>query len=339
MRTTYLFIVTTFLLASACKKETKETIAGQPPVSVNAGDCFGNTWSAVPVYTFPFPKAVAYNNKSYFFFNLTGQDGSVAIFDGANWEVKASDIPITTVLGSTNLTFVIGDKAYLGLIAYPQFTHRLFEYDFANNTWEQKANFPGPERSSHTSFVIGNKAYIVGGISSYPYQHYNDTWEYNQATDSWSQKSNYPGFLSKGGMTGFNIGSKGYVVNGVTVLGYPYADILHNNLLEYNQPTDSWSTKATFPGLARSNAISFTISGIPYVGGGQNNDGRLVDFYKYNQGSNSWTRVADIIGTGQIYTGFSINSKGYALRYDNDQIKLFKYSPLVCFSSPTSLVN
>lgn len=82
----------------------------------------------------------------------------------------------------------------------------------------------------------------------------------------------------------------------------------------------SWEYVGAFSGYPRASAVSFTINGVAYVGGGVNFDavqqgisanGRLNDFWKYDPVT-GWKRVADFPGTARSQAvAFSLNGKGY----------------------------
>jgi len=103
-------------------------------------------------------------------------------------------------------------------------------------------------------------------------------------------------------------------------------------LLEYNPGTDSWSSKANFPGNERHNSVGFVINGKPYVGGGGGGGTLYEDFYRYNQSSNTWTRIQDIPVLYPLSSGFCLGSKGYVLwRYPaNNSYRFDKYTPRTC---------
>lgn len=91
----------------------------------------------------------------------------------------------------------------------------------------------------------------------------------------------------------------------------------------------AWTQVADFPGLPRTNAVSFSIGGILYVGTGYTNEAGesgkdreyLKDFYKYDPAKNEWTAIADLptsSGKGiRDCTAFVLGEKAYVgLGYD-----------------------
>jgi len=75
----------------------------------------------------------------------------------------------------------------------------------------------------------------------------------------------------------------------------------------------TWTQMANYPGGGRYYSTGFTIGHYGFVGCGNNGSSSLKDFYKWNQRTNTWTRIADYPGIGVEYspTGFSIGKYGY----------------------------
>ncbi|MEI9909704.1 MAG: hypothetical protein WDO71_08510 [Bacteroidota bacterium] len=129
----------------------------------------------------------------------------------------------------------------------------------------------------------------------------------------------------------FSIDNKGYITTGKILnnLGYYYS------LLEYNPATNDWTTRAGYPGAGRIRSQCFVIGTSAYVGGGTNN-GQLLDFYKYTPGTDSWIRVDNIPAADYLYNSFSLNEKGYVVRYPAiDGNRLIRYNPKYCTTIQT----
>lgn len=85
---------------------------------------------------------------------------------------------------------------------------------------------------------------------------------------------------------------------------------IFSTLLAYTQ--DKWVQLANFPGLNRSNAVSFVIGSKVYVGTGYNGTTYCKDFYEYNPSTNQWTKIADFPGDARDEAvAFAVNNKGY----------------------------
>lgn len=70
--------------------------------------------------------------------------------------------------------------------------------------------------------------------------------------------------------------------------------------------------KASFPGLPRDGAATFSIGNKGYVCGGEGN-GNLKDCWEFDQSGNKWKRIADMPAERAFGSGFSIGSKGYVV--------------------------
>jgi N-acetylneuraminic acid mutarotase len=329
------------VLVSACKKEI---MSEQPPVSVDAsGPCYGNDWD----YASTYPTrglALEYNDKIYVP-DYAGQ--TVKIYDGAGWTSIPSVVPISSTAGNPNVNlynmvaFTIGNKGYIMKPSYPQ--GGFWEYDFVQNTWMRKADFPGFSRYDPACFSIGNKGYIVGGWKNID-TYLSETWQYNQSTNTWSQKASI-GSPGRASATGFTINNKGYIVCGRVLIGgnEDYA----KGLLEYDPSLNSWSFKAIFPGEGREKTSAFVIGDKAYVGAGGTNWFTTIfqDFYRYNAATNSWIKVADFPFAAWSFFGFSINSRGYCVaNFGSHGNIMYKYTPQYCLpdlsqSSNSAQVN
>jgi N-acetylneuraminic acid mutarotase len=78
---------------------------------------------------------------------------------------------------------------------------------------------------------------------------------------------------------------------------------------------DSWTQMASFPGIKRGDAFSFTINNKGFTGCGYDTSTTnvLKDFWEYDPSNNAWTQKADFGGMPRMLAiGFSIGNKGYA---------------------------
>jgi N-acetylneuraminic acid mutarotase len=79
--------------------------------------------------------------------------------------------------------------------------------------------------------------------------------------------------------------------------------------------TGTWIKKANFPGVARSNAASFSINNIGYVATGADiNLTPLADMYAYDPVADFWTKKASLPGPPRsLAFGITIGNKGYLI--------------------------
>jgi hypothetical protein len=104
--------------------------------------------------------------------------------------------------------------------------------------------------------------------------------------------SNFP--LDYGEVGGF-----AFSLDGIAYYGISNAQKnLENIVFTYNPRMKIWNNlNNDFPGAGRTHAVSFAINGTQgYVLGGENADGKLVDFWAYDGPTNQWSRLADFPG-------------------------------------------
>lgn len=167
----------------------------------------------------------------------------------------------------------------------------LTRYDPVTDTWESRAPRPGGGSSMDApGFVINGKAYLPASYEMY---------EYTPSTDTWQQKSFLPALGYFGSGAAFTINGKGYY--GV---GYIYeVDSNTGAFYEYDPVTDTWSAKASFPGILRSSVTSFSLpNGKGYVGLGYSSqlNKYLNDMWEYDPVADKWTQVTDFPGAARI---------------------------------------
>ena len=79
----------------------------------------------------------------------------------------------------------------------------------AQNTWLQKAYYPGTGVFRTSGFSIGNYGYIGTGAAPYTV----DFWAYDPTNDTWTQKADFGG-PTRYDAIGLSIGNKGYIGTG-----------------------------------------------------------------------------------------------------------------------------
>src|SRR5690606_3665196 len=117
------------------------------------------------------------NNKIYVAGGYGGQQGGwmndVMIYDPANntWGFKNNLPGGLTTNRSAGVAFVLNGKAYLGLGASDFLSTMgnavlkadMYKYDDAADSWSAVATLPAEGRTDAATFVLNNKAYVVGG--------------------------------------------------------------------------------------------------------------------------------------------------------------------------------
>lgn len=187
-------------------------------------------------------------------------------------------------------------------------------------------DFPGSARKSVFSFSTGNKAYVGGGYgynaaSGSFYSDFTDLWEFDGTTETWSQKADFSNitFGIYNSNNSFVINSDFYVItSGLGISG--------NSTQCYSPQTNTWTSKADFPGNNYYGSACFTAAGKGYICCGDGNSTTVPigasyysqKVYEYNAQNDTWTNKNDFIGSSRTYTkGFSIGADGYLAGGEN----------------------
>jgi N-acetylneuraminic acid mutarotase len=219
---------------------------------------------------------------------------------------------------SSAFAFTINDTIYVGNSGGTG----LYKYNAAADAWTTLNNLPATfnNRSGSFSFVIGNKAYVMGGVNGSGVC-VNDLWEYNPATDSWTQKAGFPGGKRSAG-TSFVIGSYAYIAGGIDTIDIAYPSLPKNDFWRYDAATDSWQQKANLPydSSYLYQPFGFSLNGKGYISCGEKYRliGTVYDFsdewktYEYDTTSNTWTQKANFPGAPRSGgVSFVLHNKAY----------------------------
>ena len=146
------------------------------------------------------------------------------------------------------------------------------------------------------------------------------------ATNVVSQTTGEPGngvwnVLAEGNTGNPHVGSgaTAFTLNGlIYVTAGADASLVINatakQLWAYDPSTNSFTQKAEFPGEARIRAVSFTVDGKAYFGGGSKGSGTenvVKDFWQYDPITNQWAQKADMPSARYSLVDFVIGSKAY----------------------------
>jgi N-acetylneuraminic acid mutarotase len=248
--------------------------------------------------------AFAINGKVYFGGGSSTTKGFYEYDPATNKWTRKADIP-AKIVRAFSVSFAIDSKGYVatgqsdnssGDFAKSQatVTNDLWEYDPSSNAWTQKASLPGKPRDGAMAFVIGDKAYVGGGVDSTS-NYVGDFYQYDPSSDKWTPKASLPtgpiGFPF-----GFAVGGKGYMVGG----GNPMEQ---SSAFAYDPIKDEWSGIADYPGTARQAGAAFEIDTLGYVGLGMAQyDTSFADIYSYNPKTDEWNQASpdfpDALGLG-----------------------------------------
>jgi hypothetical protein len=241
-------------------------------------------------------------------------------FSQNGW-VQLLDYPGSGRVGNAGFTFYSEGLAGMGNSggSTAGFTD-FWAYQPSSSSWVQKLNFAGNARYGQNGFTIGKFGYICLGTNAVSYL--NDLWMFDEAANSWTQKANFPG-IGRYGAVSFGGTGKAYVGLGEHDTGGGLSDY-PSDFYEYEQSTNTWTPKASFPGQPRYFAFSFFINGKFYVVGGRTEDLSqnwvyLKDMWAYDPALNTWTQKTSYPGNGEFSTaGFVIGSYAYVgLGYNN----------------------
>jgi len=187
-----------------------------------------------------------------------------------------------------------------------------WRYDPATDTWAQMSDFTsafpaGTARRECVAFSVGGFGYL--GLGTDGSNTFQGLWKYDPGNNTWVNVNNTN--IPRYAPVSFVIGSKAYVTTGYDPPGSP---AYKNDLWEYNPSTDTWTAKANFPGVARYEAIGFSVGGYGYVGTGIDGSGAYQkDFWQYNPQTNVWVQKAGIPNARAYASAFSIKGKGYVV--------------------------
>jgi N-acetylneuraminic acid mutarotase len=148
-----------------------------------------NSWSMV--YTgdaavYSAPSFFSINNKVYFAGGVDSQTSNVT--SGKVWELdtetnimtRKNDYPGKSIWGGFG--FSIGNTGYIGcgqnVISggITQYLTDVYKYDPVSDTWIQLESFPGGYKICTSTFVIGDKAYIIFGSNGSSLS--SEVWEF-----------------------------------------------------------------------------------------------------------------------------------------------------------------
>jgi N-acetylneuraminic acid mutarotase len=301
----YLFSAVSIALLFGCKKTETTPVAIVTPPVVNINQRFlPDGWTALEdfgggsrsnavsftindkVYIGTgYSSALGYSNVSKDFYE----------YDPATkkWN-KMADFPGPGRANS--ISFVIGDKAYVGLgtnynrVSRAEVFSDFYEFDPKANTWTRKTDFQGTPRDQSAYFTIDKFGYIGSGNPD-PFQpnNINEFWKYDPLENKWSKIAEYPGEVRCRAFA-FAISGKGYVGGGEG----NGRDKL-NDMYEYEPIGNKWTKKNNiFRGIARASA--FAHNNIGYVLGGITGADTQADnlVYVYDPTTDKWTFKSDM---------------------------------------------
>lgn len=170
----------------------------------------------------------------------------------------------------------------------------VWSYNPNNNSWQQESSTGDVPsgRAYHTSTTLPNGNIFVFGGETNGGGTDNNGYIYNPNTGEWQTTAPFPG-MERSYLMAALVNGKVYVWGG---LGSNDNNIIHI----YDPSTNSWSSKTSGGNVPDSkwSAAFASDQNNWYVLGGYNNDFmETKDVYKYNFGSNEWTKMDDLSQT------------------------------------------
>lgn len=223
----------------------------------------------------------------------TGFDNNTALDNGYKKDFYQYD-PATNkwkavadFLGGTRqyaTSFVIGDKAYVGL-GYngTNYYQDFYAYNATTDKWSEIATFVGGKRRGATAFTLGGKAYVGFGANNSGVNT-KDIYEFDAAGNgglgSWLKVDYTQDDLgARTNAFPLVIADKAYIVGGVGLSDvWQFTPTTTTATL----PTATWVQMNPFLGGARSYAGGFVIGSIGYIGTGTSGSTGVDDFWAFD---------------------------------------------------------
>lgn len=221
--------------------------------------------------------------------------------------------------------FVVNNKGYvlLGRTAESQLAE-CWEYNNANNTWQQTTPFPGKPRVSPIAVTVGNYAYVGLGFNLRTWVYDKDTtvfsdfWRFSSDTKSWTRMADFPRSYYNGNpplttCSGFSY--KNYIY----IVGMNFQTQFYKHVWRYDITLNKWEKMSDFPGSPRAAGVSCN-DGVNYYFGLGFNRHCDDDWWQYYPETDKWKQRRSLPGNGRVNaTAFSINNRFFVATGRNMQ--------------------
>ncbi len=244
---------------------------------------------------------------------------------GARWNAKKPDSdqgagairPFPGIARQRAVAFAAGGKGYVGtgVTIDNKRLADFYEYNPADNTWKQIANFPSA-RMEAVAFAVKDKGYVgtgYGFLEGSDKNTLNDFFTYDAAANKW-RFVDYSGGKVRGA-TAFVIGDKAHVClgrnNNVAVKEHYVFD---GNTQKWSKLRNLNDDKINSDGdILRYNAVSFVLGGKAYVATGLNR-GWKRDIWEYDPAKDNWTERTGLeneMASRQNAIAFTIGNRAF----------------------------
>ncbi len=247
------------------------------------------------------------DNKLYFGlgYNGTRSSGGQYFTDFYSFEGGTTWTDLAAFPGAQRegaFSFAVDGKGYVGCGYYNDTTEMfhsdVWEYNPAADIWTKIADFPGGKTTESTSFVVGGKAYVVGGRYDSD-RTKSDCYEFDSSTKTFTKVASMR--FKRYGAFAFVIGDFAYVGGGIDnsfVTSFERFDSKTKEWSENGELRDIYLLKditediehydSEVLDIRRSYASTFSLNGKGYVIAGNKGD-YLSDCWEYDPATDLWT--------------------------------------------------
>jgi hypothetical protein len=255
---------------------------------------------------------------------LSGRVGDLLTIEGGYFDTPNLSIyfgvPAQGISNVSNPYIIAANQLECYVPDYPSSSEKIHLYSFPPsgqkefewpgnftivNSWQKISDVTPLQQYRdvvrHSSSIIGNSVFIVGGKTLY---------EFNTVTKAWTKRQDFPGDYRYYG-TSFSFNGKLYYGFGA---GY-YPDPAccgngqyYHDLWVFDPDSNQWSFVMDTPLLESSKQKAVVINNKAYIGFGQNRD-----LWEFDIINNTWTQVETPFAVGDVSTStaFSIGNKAY----------------------------
>jgi N-acetylneuraminic acid mutarotase len=300
-------------------------------------------WTKIPQYTSSavgLNGAASFNIGNYIYLGTgrTGADSTASFYryDTVNnvWSATAT-APITGVARSFAQGFSLNGNGYIlgGRDSATEYLRDLWKYNPTNNTWIKGATYTGTARAFTVAFILNGEVYYGLGSNSGGAGEFKDFRRYNATDDAWYTTVGLGGGNGTYSIPDFKPGPRFYAgywtdasgTKAYVSCGGATANVLQNDLWEFDINTLQWTEKTSLPSTTRENITYGSIgTGIPsnkgYLIGGYTETIPMKDVWEYDILTDVWTQrtnLEDVIYNAHItafncsiYAGPGFNDAG-----------------------------
>ncbi len=225
--------------------------------------------------------------------------------------------PFPGVARQRAVAFSVDGKGYVGtgIDIKNKRLADFYEYNPADNTWKQIANFPSA-RMEAVAFAINDKGYVgtgYGYLDNKDKNTLNDFYSYNVATNKWESIIYIGGKVR--GATAFVVDGKAHVCLGRN------DNVAVKEHYAFDPSTQDWTKLRNLNDddidsegkILRYNAVSFVIGNKAYIATGLN-QGWKKDVWEYNPKKDDWTERTGLerdMSPRQNAVAFTIGNRAF----------------------------